>query len=435
MRVLRMVNSAMYQRRTEEKIGTVRRAVIVLGFETVRKLALGLSVFDMMSKLSRSPHLVEVSRHSLIAGAFAQKLAEASGRIAPEEALVIALVHDIGKVVLLECSPADYDRVLADVAEGRDLIDAERAHFGMSHDRAGRRLARKWKLPTDLQGIIGDHHDFDPLHPPRIMDSSLAVLVYADAMSRFECTPEKAAREIHILHKAGLVLGIPNSRADDLYAKMDRDIVSLARDLDMSVGDLRAYGILVNADGSVAVAPPLSREEIAERTARQLEIYQSVGRGIAAGRDRSELMQEVLDGLVQVLGFARVVLFRVDRLTGTLKPMMWRGPDVEESLAQLELPLEHSSGALALCAIQRRAFHVPAAQSEAYGDQAGRQLLEATQTQGFACAPVLGSENVAAVLFADHGPAGPDVLREQAAELEGLATQLGMVLQAAPVGV
>ena len=70
MRVMRVVNSAMYKRSDQGEIRTVRRAVVVIGFETVRKLALGLSVFDMMSKLSRSPYLAEIGRHSLLTAGF-----------------------------------------------------------------------------------------------------------------------------------------------------------------------------------------------------------------------------------------------------------------------------------------------------------------------------------------------------------------------------
>ena len=429
MRVLRMVNSAMYQRKGHEKVTTVRKAVILLGFETVRKLALGLSVFDMMSKLSRSPHLLEITQHSLVTAAFAQQLAEASGRLAPEEAFVTALVHDVGKVVLVECSPEDYDHVVRDIAAGVDGIDAERKHFGMSHDRAGRRLALKWKLPTEMQSVIGDHHDFDPLHPPRLMDSMIATIVYADAMSSFQCTPETQFEELRILQHAGKVLGIPSGRLDDLYSKIDRDISSLASTFDVSLGDLRAYGVLVNAEGSASVAPPMTPAEIAERTARQLELYRAIGTGLAQGRAPKQLLREVLTGIVQVLGFGRVILFRVDRSRRTMRPMLWEGGGVKEIAPRLELPLDHETGALAMCALQRRPYHVPMARSGAYAGQAGTQLLEETQTTGFACAPVVTSDGVAAVLFADHGPDGRDVGAEMATELNGLAAQLGMVLQ------
>lgn len=430
MRVLRMVNSAMYQRRTREKVKTVRRAVIVLGFETVRKLALGLSVFDMMSKLSRSPHLEEVTRHSLVAATFAQMLAEASGRMAPEEAFVTALIHDVGKVVLIECSPRGYDDVLADVAAGAHTIDAERRHFGMSHDRAGRRLAARWKLPSSIQNVIGDHHDFDPLHPPRKLDAVLATIIYADAMSRFACTPETQSAEMKVLGRAGRTLGIPSSALDDLYGRVDVEIGQLAEAVELRLGDLRDFGALVNAEGSATVAPTADPEELAERTARQLELYRAIGSGVAEGRAPKVLLQEILDGVVQVLGFERVILFRVNTTERRLVPMIWHGQDVRSIAGALELPLAHETGVLAICALQRRSFHVPSARSEAYDGQAGDRLLELTRTNGFACSPVSTSDGVAAVLFADHGPDGPDCAYESSRELDGLATQVGLVLQA-----
>jgi putative nucleotidyltransferase with HDIG domain len=427
VRVLRIVNSAMYQRGHSERVTTVRKAVITIGFETVRKLALGLSVFDMMSKLSRSPHLLEVARHSMITAAFAQTLAEASGRVPREEAFVIALVHDIGKAVLVECSPSDYDRVLTDVANGRDQIEAERAHFGMSHDRAGRRLAARWKLPRAIQSVIGDHHDFDALHPPKKMDPILGIIIYADAMSRFTGEPAEQATELKVLHKAGIALGISRGRIEEIHGGIDQAIEKLAEVVDLSAGDLRQYGQVVNVPGSVSVAPPLSAEEIAERTASQLRLYRAVGRGLAENEDPAELLRSIVDGVVQILGFGRGILFRVNR--DGLRPWMWSGADTDGVVETLNLPLERESGALALCALQRREFHVPMADSEAYDGMAGTRLLEVTRSTGFACAPVLGSEGVAAVLFADHGPEGPDVVIELATELNGLASQAGLVMR------
>ncbi|HPF71908.1 MAG TPA: HDOD domain-containing protein, partial [Candidatus Krumholzibacteria bacterium] len=251
-RVLKVVNSAMYRRNNDEEIRTVHRAVIRLGFETVRKLALGLSVFDMMSKLSRSPFLVEIARHSLVTAGIAQLLAETSGRVPAEESFVAALIHDIGKVVLVECSPAAMEEVFASGMAGDDGLIAERKVFGITHDRAGRRLARRWKLPVELQNMIGDHHDFDPLAPPRNVEPALAVLVYADALSRCDASKEGKARSAALTERASRVLGIPVRRAEKLQDDAGEIVRELADLVGLDLGDLRQYGCLVNTEGSVA---------------------------------------------------------------------------------------------------------------------------------------------------------------------------------------
>ncbi len=438
MRVLKVVNSALYQRREAERVRTVHRAVIVMGFETVRKLALGLSVFDMMSKLSRSPLLADIARHSLITAGLAQVLAEASGRVSPEEAFVAGLVHDIGKIVLIECSPRAMDLVEHDVRAGLPPLTAERRHFGITHDRAGRRLAGRWQLPDDLQNLIGDHHDVDPLAPPRRLEPSLAVLVFANAIARCGDHPNSAAhrdRHAHVVHQAMRRLGIPSARQEALLVAMEREVVDLAERIGFEAGDLADYRKVINVDGSASVAPKnLSPAEIASRTAALLGLYQEVGRGLAEGRETAGLVATILDGAVEILGFERVVLLRADRLPRQLVPWQASGPGAHELAPQLALPLARQTGALALAIIEKRLIHAPNARNAAYGGLVGDALLAAARCTGFVAAPVRTPNGVVGVLYADIGAEGPDVGAEQASELGGLAAQIGLVCGMALVG-
>ncbi len=431
MRVLKVVNSALYQRSDRERIRSVRRAVIVMGFEAVRKLALGLSVFDMMSKLSRSPYLGTITRHSLVCAGFAQVLAEAGRRVAPEEAFITALVHDIGKVVLVECSPAHMDNVLRDLQDGLPVLEAERRHFGITHDRAGRRLAARWKLPLELQNAIGDHHDIDPLRPPRDIDPLLAVIVYADAIGNFTCAPEHHARELAIGRCAALALGIPPARMEEIYIKAADEIAQLAACIGHGVGDLLDYAQLVNSEGGALVAPAaILPEELARRTASQLELYRHVGEGIAAGVDAGGLLADILDGAVDILGFRRVVLLEVDQATRSLVPCLCAGEGAVDLGEQMHLPLTRDSGALAQAVLEHRAFHVPMASSPAYQGLAGCELLAVARCAGYAVAPVMMGGAVMAVIYGDGGADGGDIVAEQASELAGLATQAALVMSA-----
>jgi len=431
MRVLRVVNSAMYQRRNQERVRTVRRAVIIMGFESVRKLALGLSVFDMMSKLSRSPYLATITKHSLVTAGFAQILAEATDRVMPEEAFVTALIHDVGKVVLLECSPAAMDDVLHDKTGGMPALEAERRYFGITHDRAGRRLAARWKLPHDLQNAIGDHHDIDPLNPPHNLDPTLGVLVYANAMSRFTGDPVTGEQEYRLVRKACKALGISAARLEKIHSRVCQEIPDLAASMGLENVNLAEYSQVVNVEGSATVAPPrLSDQELAQRTTDQLELYRRIGEGLAAGRDPDDLVDEILTGAVDILGFERVVLLQVDRQRHQLRPLRWAGPEAEAVAEKMCFPLRQETGVLAMAVFDRRVYHVPMAASAAYENMAGDELLATTRCTGFVAAPVPVGGHVVGVIYADCGPGGNDVLLEQAQELEGLATQVGLVLGA-----
>jgi len=436
MRVLKVVNSVLYRRSDDAEVRTVHKAVVRMGFETVRSLALGLSVFDMMSKLSRSPWLLEIARHSLVTAGFAQLLAESSGRVPPAEAFVTALIHDIGKVVLIECDPAAMDEVMKDTRAAQDTLDAERRHFGITHDRAGRRLGARWGLPQDMLNVIGDHHDIDPLEPPRQLDGSLAVIVYANAMAGFTCEAADLDRERKVMLRAGQTLGISRNRVEDIHLQASDLIDELARAVGLQMDDLKDYGSLVNAEGSVTVAPDLmTPEEMVRRTVRQLELYRAVGAGLAEGRDSEELLGMILEGAAEILGFARVVLLKADRDRHELRPWAWSGAEAEELAFRLRLPLSKTTGALALAVLEQRSFHVPMAGSPAYGAMAGTELLAVARCTGYVAAPVRTPDGVVGVIYADDGPGGSDVVAEQASELVGLAQQAGLVVggAAAPV--
>jgi putative nucleotidyltransferase with HDIG domain len=428
LRVLKVVNSALYQRRQRERVRTARRAVVVMGFQTVRKLALGLSVFDMMSKLSRSPQLGDVARHSLVTAGVAQLLAEACGRVRPEEAFVAGLVHDIGKVVLCECSPRAMDAVQHDVSCGAGRLAAERRHFGLTHDRAGRRLAQRWRLPEDLQNLIGDHHDIDPVSPPRGLDPALAVLVFANAIAHGADRRRADARLHTVVRQAMRRLKIPAARQEDLLAALEAEVVDLAAGLGVEPADLGAYRRVINVEGSASVAPRrLSDHELARRTAEQLALYQRVGTGLARGDDPANLRDQILAAATDVLEFERVVLLRVDRPAGRLRRWAGAGPGAEDLGRRLALPLERPAGALALAVLEQRTLHVPDARSAAYGDLVGDALLHGARCRGFAAAPVFAAGEVVGLLYADGGADGRDVVAEQASELDGLASQLGLV--------
>jgi putative nucleotidyltransferase with HDIG domain len=87
------------------------------------------------------------------------------GRIGfdPEQAYVIGLLHDIGKIALLGLLEREmgHASMMSPALVGRA--------FHSSHQRAGRAMALAWKLPEELVSIAGQHHDFaaNTEHPAR----------------------------------------------------------------------------------------------------------------------------------------------------------------------------------------------------------------------------------------------------------------------------
>ena len=71
---------------------------------------------------------------------------------------VAALLHDIGKLVLVHAYPEYPAKVHGDAATPEHRVQAERRVLGVDHAMVGGVLARRWGLPGSIAGVIEAHH-------------------------------------------------------------------------------------------------------------------------------------------------------------------------------------------------------------------------------------------------------------------------------------
>lgn len=156
-KTLRLANSSFYG--LPSKVRTVKQAIVVLGFDSARALAVASSVIDTFG-VSRCPQVDVGSfwRHS-IATALCAKILARHARLDQDHAFIAGLLHDIGRLVLASSFPEQYAQVLAcRDSEDSSLCSAELKVLGVEHQRAGQMLAEAWKFPPAIQRAIGLHH-------------------------------------------------------------------------------------------------------------------------------------------------------------------------------------------------------------------------------------------------------------------------------------
>jgi putative nucleotidyltransferase with HDIG domain len=155
-KILKLVNSPFYGQSGE--IGTLTRAVVVLGFSAVRNLALGLTAAGMLRKAGGAEYQVRFWRHSLATAAAAEVLSCLGGVPEdPEEAFVAGLLHDVGHPVMALIAPEEFAAAFAPSSAA--LLQRETERFGLTHAKAGQLLLRRWKLPEPLCEAVRFHHN------------------------------------------------------------------------------------------------------------------------------------------------------------------------------------------------------------------------------------------------------------------------------------
>jgi len=155
--ILHVVNSAYFM--LARSIVGVEEAVIFLGLDTVRHLALAAEVFRQPSAKQALPEMpVEaLRRHAMLAGGIASALFSGTGR--KETAFIAALLHDIGKVFLTTELPDRVRQVVAEMKiDGSPMCEVESRLFGVTHAEIGAYLLGLWQIPFSVVEAVANHH-------------------------------------------------------------------------------------------------------------------------------------------------------------------------------------------------------------------------------------------------------------------------------------
>jgi len=153
--MLKLVNSAFYG--MSRTITSLEKAIRILGFATVRNIALAAFVFDAFVSGKNAIDYRGFWLHSIAAASASDVLARRMRVKEIGEYFVYGLLHDLGIVVMMQYLPDELAAVKSRVLEGGTLGEAERDVIGCTHNELGAALAERWDFPESLVAVI-EHH-------------------------------------------------------------------------------------------------------------------------------------------------------------------------------------------------------------------------------------------------------------------------------------
>ncbi len=149
-KLLRLVNTAQFSHAGAGGIGTVSRAVALIGFSGVRNLALSLVLLEHMPDRAHASRLRHEYLRALLSASLAGELSMAGG--VGEEAFVGTLFQSLGRLLTEAYLPAEAERIRALCPlSGATRDAAARQVLGMTLPQLGLGVAQAWCLPESLQ--------------------------------------------------------------------------------------------------------------------------------------------------------------------------------------------------------------------------------------------------------------------------------------------
>jgi putative nucleotidyltransferase with HDIG domain len=159
--LLKLTNSAYFG--LPCKVGSVKQAVVLLGWKRLVQLVMASCVNAVMGKPVPGYDLPagELWRHSIAVSVAAEGLAKELKISASEEIFTAALLHDVGKLVLGDFVKEDLEKIETEASRGISFEVAERIVLGTDHAEIGAQILKNWSFPPALVNAVRWHHDPD----------------------------------------------------------------------------------------------------------------------------------------------------------------------------------------------------------------------------------------------------------------------------------
>lgn len=158
-RLIKIVNSPFYGFPSE--IESITHAISIIGTRQLRDLALATTVLSSFKGIPEDHiNMNSFWRHSITCGIAARAIAIHNRESNTERFFLAGILHDIGRLILLENLPEVAGEIMAQFRDGKKhLYQVEREILGFDHSDIGSALVDAWALPEVLREVIAFHHD------------------------------------------------------------------------------------------------------------------------------------------------------------------------------------------------------------------------------------------------------------------------------------
>nr|WP_321401850.1 HDOD domain-containing protein [uncultured Desulfobacter sp.] len=222
-----------------KQVTTIKSAVVYLGLDTVRNIAISSSAmqFFKFSKVSDNFNINRFWYHSYKCAVLAQRIARESNQLNPDQYFLAGLLHDIGTLVLMATFPKQYEEIEARVNQGQNEFDAQTDILKVDGPKVGAWLFKQWHLDpmiSDAAGCLGlppGHIQKSPVHSK--------ILFMANLMAEPEST--------NVTQSVLSLTDIPPAVLDDIAVQAENEVRQMAQNMNLVLGD-SAQGYTLLAD-------------------------------------------------------------------------------------------------------------------------------------------------------------------------------------------
>lgn len=293
-KVLKLANSAFYNS-ARQNISTISRAIVVLGFNAVAEMALGITLVDALLASGVRRRVVEEMARSFHAAVQARSLAIAMGEGRAEEIFIAALLSRVGEMAFW-CFGEDGARKLdAELDKpGAEVDETQLRILGFRLRQITAGLVREWRLGPMVQGVAEGN--------PRGERAEELVL----ETQRLSVAVEHGWESTRARESVRKLCELTGRQEKDLLERLMAQAAEAA-EIAVSFGAAEAARMIPLADPSALDPAVLEEAKPVPDPLLQLRILRELSAMIAAHAPLNDVLHLAMEGLYRTLGLDRAL--------------------------------------------------------------------------------------------------------------------------------
>lgn len=303
-KVLKLANSPLFCQQGR-KAQTIGSAVVLLGFDAVRDLAITLSIVNQAELSDGATPLVDALLRAFHRAGQARCLASERSQDAPEEVFLAALLSSLGELVFWASGMPETHMLAKQWRPDASNSATERELLGFTLHELTAELVRQWNLGELLQAVVAH-----PGKDDRVVDIELAADIAAVGPAH-----EWQSQTMDTLPREPERDALVSRRAQLLDQKKSVSLERIVAQADEAGQIARRFGVTASSRPKAPTARTEAKPQPATDPIRQVALLGEMAQAMQGPVTLDQLLQLALMGIVDGAGFDRVffALLTADR--------------------------------------------------------------------------------------------------------------------------
>lgn len=436
-KLLKLVNAASYSR-FGGNINTVSKAVVILGFETVRNIATSLILLEFMQNKAQAEQMRDEMVQSVFSGLVASQLAAGADIRDGEEVMVCAMFHNLGRMLATFYFFEESREIGRLVEQGSNEETASSHVLGLSYSELGLGVARNWNFPGRL---LAGMRKLPPGEPQGLHDEEgriTAAVNLANELCELAGQHEAGAKPevlAGLSARYGKVLQVPENRLSDAIDSGLGELAQRAAVLGFGVSRSHLHKRLQRwhrkEEATAAETPAASSVQELTRSLTELGAVatpdrrqhapeavlgsgiQDVTASLVGEYKLNDVLQMILETLYRGMHFRRAFFLLRDHKTNTMAARIGFGEDSDAILPRFRFTMPFQRDVFHLALEKGLDIAIEDVEAENIRDKIPGWFIDKVGAPCFMLLPVMVKDKAIALFYADMAEANALNLSQQ----------------------